>query len=64
MCVRVRAGRLGLLDLLVLLDGGAGEDVEVVGVGGGDARCDFVVGGGADHGGVVAAEGFIGEEDF
>lgn len=34
----------------------AGSDIEFVGVGGLDAGEDFVIGGGGDHGGVIAGE--------
>lgn len=39
----------------MLFDDGAGKDVEAKWVGRLDAGGDFVKGGGADHGGVVAA---------
>lgn len=45
-----------------LLDGRAGEDVEVIGVDGWDAGLDLVKGGGADHGGVVTGKFEFGEE--
>lgn len=45
-----------------LLDWGAREDVEVIGVDGRDAGLDFVKGGGADHSSVVAGELQLREE--
>lgn len=45
-----------------LVDDGAREDVKVVGIGGLDAGLNFVVGGGTDHGGIVARETWFGEE--
>ncbi len=45
-----------------LFDRGAGEDVEVIGVDRRDAGLDFVKGGGADHGSVVAGELQLREE--
>lgn len=43
--------------------GGAGEDVEMVGVDWLDAGKDFVISGGADHSGVVAGKFRSGEEN-
>lgn len=47
---------------LDLRDGGAGGDVEMIGVGGLDASVDFEKGSGGNHGGVVARERLIREE--
>lgn len=48
-----------MLYLMVGLgDGGAGEEGEGVGVGGGDTGFYLVVGGGGDHGSVVAGKTF------
>ena len=47
-----------------LFDGGAGENIKLVRVGGGDAREDFIIGGSSDHGGVVAGEFRLREEYF
>ena len=44
-----------------IVDRNAGVDIESIGVGGGDARDDFVVGSGGDHGAVVAGELRLGE---
>ena len=46
---------------LGLFDGGAREDIELVGS---DAREDFIIGSGSDHGGVVAGEFRLREEYF
>ena len=41
---------------MALVDGGTGEDVERIWVGGFDAGLNFKISGGGDHGGVVAGE--------
>lgn len=53
---------MGLIALVYLVDRSAGEDVELVGVGGLDTRENFVISGGADHSGVVTGELRLREE--
>lgn len=48
----------------LLTDWGTREESEGIGVGGLDAGFDFVVGGGSDHGCVVARIAFVREEYF
>ena len=45
------------------MDRRAREKVEVIRVGRFYAGCDFIEGGGGDHGGIVAGEFFVGEEE-
>lgn len=49
---------------LGLFDGGAGENIKLVGIDGSDARENFIIGSGSDHGGVVAGEFRLREKYF